>query len=140
MDKEVVSAAIKEASDTDDELVVLTVLDPAIPTKVVAQFLETGHIGARPSQDFLDSLYQRHEQLALQQAEDIAAQASDANIPVRSEIRRGPYDEETAEVIKELSPRAVVIEKRKRSLLRFATEDTFIDDLKREVGFKLVER
>ena len=140
MDREVVSSAIDEATATDNELVVLTVLDPAIPTKVVGQFLETGHIGARPSQDFLDSLFKRHEQLSLQQADEIVSQASGSGVPVRSEVRRGAYDEETAKAITELSPQSVVIEKRKRSLLRFATEDSFIDDLKHEVGFKLIER
>jgi nucleotide-binding universal stress UspA family protein len=140
MDKEIVSSAIEEAAGTGSELVVLTVLDPAIPTKVVGQFLETGHIGARPSQDFLDSLFKRHEQLSLQQADEIVSQASADGLSVRSEVRRGAYDKETARAIAELSPRSVVIEKRKRSLLRFATEDSFIDDLKREVGFKLIER
>ncbi len=58
---------------------------------------------------------------------------------MRSIVRRGDYATETAQVIREEKPAMVVIEKRRRSLLRFATGDRFIDGLQREEGFTLVE-
>jgi len=139
MDRAVVDAAIQEARSCGGNLIVLSVLDPAIPGKVVGQFMESGQIGTRPSEAFLESLYKRHEQLALQQAEEIVTDAKTAGVAARSEIRRGDYAKRTAEVIVAAEPDVVVLERRKRSLLRFSAEDSFIDDLKRKVGFKLVE-
>ena len=139
LDSTVTRRAIDKAKSCGETLIVLAVLDPAIPEKVAAQFTEAGHIGPRPSESFLSSLYQRHEELALEQADEIVTDAQIEGLDVRSIVRRGDYATETAQVIREEKPGAVVIEKRRRSLLRFATGDRFIDGLQREEGFELVE-
>ncbi len=139
LESKVVRRAIDEAKAVDAELVVLVVLDPAIPEKVAAQFTESGQIGPRPSEGFLSSLYKRHEQLALDQAEEIVREAQGEGLSVRPVVRRGDYATETAQVLREEHPEAVVIEKRRRSLLRFATGDAFIDGLQKEEGFRLIE-
>ena len=139
MDRAVTRRAIGEARAAGDALILLAVLDPAIPEKVAAQFTEAGHIGPRPSEGFLSSLYERHEQLALQQADEIVREAKAEGLSVRLVVRRGDYATETAQVVKAEKPVTVVIEKRRRSLLRFATGDTFIDGLRKEEGFRLIE-
>ena len=139
MHRAVTRRAIEEAQKTGSELVVLSVLDRAIPKKVAEQFADSGQIGTRPSEGFLNSLYRRHEQMALEQADDIVAEAKRAGVDVRSQVRRGDYAKETAAAISGEKPGVVVIEKRRRSLLRFATEDAFIDELRAKVGFRLVE-
>lgn len=139
MHRAITRRAIEEAQSSAKDLVVLSVLDRAIPAKVAEQFAESGQIGARPSEGFLNSLYQRHEQLALEQAEEVAAEARRQGLGAVSDVRRGDYATETATAITEQRPEVVVIEKRKRSLLRFATEDAFIDELRTEVGFTLIE-
>ena len=139
MHRAVTRMAVDEAKDSGKDLVILSVLDRAIPTKVAEQFAESGQIGSRPSEGFLDSLYARHELLALEQAEDVVTEARRQGIGAVSDIRRGDYAAETAAAITEQRPEVVVIEKRKRSLLRFATEDAFIDELRTDVGFALIE-
>lgn len=139
MHRAVTRTAIDQAEGSGKDLVILSVLDPAIPTKVAEQFAESGQIGTRPSESFLDSLYERHEQMALEQAEDVVTEARRQGVVAVSDVRRGDYASETAAAITDQRPEVVVIEKRKRSLLRFATEDAFIDDLRSEVGFSLIE-
>ena len=80
MDGAVTRRAIDEAKRRGESLVVLAVLDSAIPEKVASQFGESGHMGPRPSEGFLRSLYERHEQLALQQAQDIVGDAEASGI------------------------------------------------------------
>ena len=139
LDRAVSRRAIAEAKSRGDPLIVLVVLDPAIPEKVASQFSDAGHVGLRPSQGFLSSLYQRHERLALEQAQDIVADAKAEELKVRSVVRRGDYATELARVIREERPQAVVVGKRRRSLLRFTTGDSFLGGLQREVGFALLE-
>lgn len=139
LDRAVIRRAIEEAHRRNESLVVLAVLDPAIPEKVAAQFAERGQIGPRPSEGFLSSLYERHEELALQQADEIVRDAREAGVSVEAAVRRGDYASETADAIRQLQPVTVVIEKRRRSLLRFATGDEFIRGLQRTAGFDLVE-
>ncbi|MFP6627063.1 MAG: hypothetical protein VCA74_08435 [Deltaproteobacteria bacterium] len=135
----VIKEAIATAKSSAQELVILSVLDRAIPRRVAEQFADSGQIGTRPSEGFLDSLYKRHEQLALDQAQDILSEAQRQGVTVSSEVRRGDYAQQTAEALSTQRPAVVVMEKRRRSLLRFATEDAFIDKLKAEVGFRLIE-
>ncbi len=135
----VIKEAITTAKSSAQELVILSVLDRAIPRRVAEQFADSGQIGTRPSEGFLDSLYKRHEQLALDQAQDILSAAQRQGVTVSSEVRHGDYAQQTAEALSTQRPAVVVMEKRRRSLLRFATEDAFIDKLKAEVGFRLIE-
>jgi len=139
LDRSVVSRAIDEARSGAGELTVLVVLDPAIPEKVAAQFTESGHIGPRPSEGFLNSLYERHEQLALEQAREISNEAESSGVRVRTIVRRGDYPSQTASVVEKERPQAVVIEKRRRSLLRFTAGDRFMTGLQRKLGFRLIE-
>ncbi len=106
---------------------------------MASQFTEAGHVGLRPSEGFLSSLNQRHERLTLEQAQDIVADAKAEELKVRSVIRRGDHATEIAQVIREEPPQAVVVGKRRRSLLRFTTGDSFLGGLQREVGFALLE-
>lgn len=139
MDRDVIERAIAEARELDQELIVFVALDPAIATKVASQFLESGSIGPRPSQGFLDSLSKRHEQLALQAADEVVREAREKGVPARSVVRRGDYDKETAEVAHLEHPSTVVVEKRRRSMLRFVVGDTLIDELAKKLDFRLIE-
>jgi hypothetical protein len=139
LDRAVIRRAIEEAGNADDSLVVLAVLDPAIPEKVATQFAESGDIGRRPSEGFLSSPYERHEELALWQADEIIQDGREAGVAVEAAVRRGDYARETADAIRRIRPATVVIEKKRRSLLRSATGDEFIHRLRHTEGFNLVE-
>jgi hypothetical protein len=138
MDRAVTERAIERAEARGCGLVVLVVLDRAIPAKVASQFMDAGQIGARPSDGFLESLYHRHEELAMLRADEVVAEAADRAVAAEIVVRRGDYAREVAAAIDALRPSAVVVE-RKRSLVRFATGDAFLAKLERDVGFDLVE-
>jgi hypothetical protein len=138
MDRAVTDRAIERAKAGARGLVVLVVLDRAIPAKVASQFMDSGQIGARPSDGFLESLYQRHEQLAMLRADEVVAEAADGGVAAEIVVRRGDYAREVAAAIGALRPSVVVVE-RKPSLVRFATGEAFLGKLERDVGFDLVE-
>jgi nucleotide-binding universal stress UspA family protein len=139
VERGVIVRAVEEARTRGESLVVLAVLDPAIHAEVAAGFTERGQIGPRPSDSFLDSLYERQEQLALQQVDEIISEAREADVRVEAAVRRGAYAKETLDAIRKLKPETVVIERRRGSLLRFASGDRYIRRLQQSEGFDLVE-
>ena len=126
LERGVIERAVEEARTRGQSLVVLAVLDPAIHAEVASRFTERGQIGPRPSDSFLDSLYERQEQLALQQVDEIISEARDADVRVEAAVRRGAYAKETLDAIRKLKPETVIIERRRGSLLRFASGDRYI--------------
>lgn len=139
LDHAVVERAIAEASAASAELLVLAVLDPARPATIATKICETGQVGARPSEDFRDTLFDRHEKLILEEGNDIVAEARDRGLVCRLEVARGTYACETQEAMRRETPGCVVIQKRRRSLLRFVAQDRFLDELSKEKGFRLIE-
>ena len=56
-----VERALEEAKKRSAALSVLSVLDPTSAEKIASKLLDTGQVGSRPSDGFLDSLHARHE-------------------------------------------------------------------------------
>ncbi len=139
-EKRVVEAAVERAKSGGNELVVLSPLDPGRQTKIVGKVIDSGTLGARPSDDFLSSLHKRHEDLAVAQAEEAVAEAARCGVSAHADVRRGGFREKVTEVVTTLKPAAVVITKRKRGWLPFAYEHAFLDKLRKDLGFELIER
>lgn len=139
---ELIETAIDRAKKQNDELVIFSPLDPAADaSKVIGKFMDSGTIGARPSDAFMNTLSQRQEELARRQTEEAVAEAERKGVAARAEVRRGDYEREASALIRSLTPKTVIVEKRKRPFLRFGrVEHAFLDGLGRDVGFDLVER
>lgn len=134
-----VERAIEKATAEGGDLVVLSVLDPAVLEKTAMRLTEQGQVGTTPSRGLAESVSARHEDLARKDSADAISRGEAASVVTRSIVRRGSYVGKVTEVIKELQPRFVMIEKRPRSLLRMRTADAFLDGLSAEVGFELLE-
>lgn len=136
---QVVKRAIEQAAEDGSELMILSVLDPAVIGKAASRLTEQGQVGTTPSRGLAESARARHEQLAREQTADIAERARAASVATRAIVRHGDYVREATSVIAAERPDTVVIEKRPRSLLRMRNVDTFLHGLAIEVGFKLLE-
>lgn len=135
----VVDRAIDKAAATGSELIVLSVLDPAVLSKAATLMTEQGYVGTIPSRGLTASVAARHEQRAHADTAEVVARAEAASVATRSIIRRGDYIKEATRVIKQEQPEIVMIERRPRSFLRMRNTHTFLDGLAIEVGFDLVE-
>ena len=138
-DGEIVEAAVARATEADSELVLLAVSDPERAEEIVSRVCEDGQIGSRPSGDLRDTLHERQEKLLVDQSKQLVVELQDRGLACRLEFRRGDAVAATAAVINSLTPGCVVIEKRKRSLFRFVTQDRFLDDLREKFKFTLLE-
>jgi hypothetical protein len=136
---DVVTRAVEKAAEDRCELLVLSVLDPAVMGKAASRLTEQGQVGTTPSRGLAKSVQARHEQLAREQTADILERARAASVATRAIVRHGNYVREATEVITAERPDTVMIEKRPRSLLRMRSADAFLDGLAVEVGFKLLE-
>ncbi len=138
-DREAVERACAEAVEAGLPLHILGVLDMARATRVASHFSDAGQIGPRPSTGFLGTLGRRLVEVLAVQVDEISAEASRRGIETSAEVRRGDYARETTTALKSLQPDVVVLERRRRALLRFSSEDAFLDGLQRELRFRLVE-
>ena len=133
-----VERALEEAKKRSAALSVLSVLDPTSAEKIASKLLDTGQVGSRPSEGFLDSLHARHEQLAVQAADEGVAQARNAGVTASGMLRRGDFTNETRKAVREILPDAVVIE-RQRKALKYSPLHAALEDLGARLGFEIVE-
>ena len=133
------SHAIEIAKERESDLLVLTVLDPVFDRRFASRLHDSGQIGPRPSESVLDSLADRHAQLALQYAEDIVSEARHAGLESSTVVKRGSHERQIADALAEISPDVVVIEKRRRSWFGYPKNAAFLDAVQSRVGFELVE-
>lgn len=138
-DRSAIERAFAEAEERGTPLHILGVLDMARAARVASHFSDAGQIGPRSSVTFLATLESRLEALIAVQVEDLCAEARALGLNASFEVRRGDYARETERALRELTPDTVVIEKRRRALLRFVSEDSFLDGLQRELRFRLIE-
>ena len=136
---ELVERAIDKAAADGSELVVLSVLDPAVLGKAASRLTEQGQVGTTPSRGLAESVSACHEQFAREATAEVVVRAEAAGVPTRSTVRHGDYVREACEVIKQEKPATVMIEKQPLSLLRMRSVDAFLDRLAIEVGFDLLE-
>jgi hypothetical protein len=135
----VVDRAIEKAAATNSELIVLSILDPAVLNKAAARLTEQGQVGTTPSRGMVESASTRHEQIARQEIADVVARADSASVKTRTICRRGDHVREATEVINEELPCVVIAEKQPRSILRMRSTNTFLSGLSEKVGFDLLE-
>ena len=134
-----IDCAIEEALSRQEELVLVSVLDPSAASKVVDRFLETGHVGTRPSSDVSRSLRARQEQSSLVQADEISARANARTVSIRRDLRRGELVAEISRAVEQWRPSVVVVEKKPRRLLGLGSSHVFLHELGRRLHFRLVE-
>jgi len=136
---ELVDYAIKQAGESGSELIILSILDPAVLEKAATLMSEQGQVGTRPSLRLTESVAARHEQLARADTAEVVSRAEAASVATRSIVRRGDHVREATKVIREERPDTVMIEKRPRSLLRMRNTHSFLDRLAVELGFDIIE-
>ncbi|MFT4571681.1 MAG: hypothetical protein ACI8TX_000242 [Hyphomicrobiaceae bacterium] len=138
-DREAIERSFAEVRDQHCPLHILGVLDMARAARVASRFSDCGQIGSRPSEGFLKTLGTRLEQLIAVQVEEISAEAERIGLNASGQVRRGDYTTETTTALREIQPDVVVLERRRRALLRSATSDSFLDALQQELRFRLIE-
>ena len=133
-----VERAIREADERGSDLSVLSVLDPTSAEKLASKLLDTGQIGPRPSEGFVESLHVRHEQLAVRAADEVVAQARGNGVTAHAIVRRGDLASEAGAALREVGPETVVVERRRTSL-KYAPLHAALEDLGRELNFEVLE-
>jgi len=135
----VADAGIERAVQLGCELVVASILDRSTPAKMAKRFMDSGTMGARPSEGVCDSLNRRQEALAAQRAEEIVRKAVGRGVKARSEVCTGSAADGVAALLARLRPTVVVIGKRRRALLPSRPTETPLDKLGATLGFELLE-
>lgn len=112
-----IDLALRIAAERKAELIVLFVLDAEVPHAVTRKLTESGWLGGKPSEQFLQALTQEYQEQAQTKIQEVEAAAAAKGIRVRSYSRQGNLVEEALAILEHEKIDLVIVTRRKRSRL-----------------------